>query len=209
MNITASTLLICDETLEYPVSLQKIRQNRNVSFAAEPDQTLIEYLGYSIVHPVALPVAPGNVITEAAPALVDGVWTQVWTQTPIDLEFARSQQSYLLNSACAAAITSGFTSSALGSPHQYPSQMTDQQNLTTRVMASLTPGLDPGWTTSFWCADPDGKWTWTTHTAAQIQQVGMDGASAVKSHQDRNAQLQAQLLAATNVAEVTAVVWAP
>jgi hypothetical protein len=210
MKITASTLLIRDATLEYPVTLLKLRQdNPNVSFAAEPDQTIVEGLGYSIVQPVPAPLVPlGDVITEAAPTLVNGVWTQTWVNIPAELDFAKTIQSSVLNSACANAIVSGFVSSALGSSHTYPSLMTDQQNLITRETASLYPGLAADWTTSFWCADAQGNWSWTAHTAAQIQQVGMDWRATIEALQNRNAMLQAQVKAAGSLEDVRNVVWA-
>lgn len=78
MNITASTLLIKVDDLTYPVSLLAIRQNNpNISFAAEPDESIIEALGYAIVTPQAAPA--GDVVTESAPTQVGGVWTQQWT----------------------------------------------------------------------------------------------------------------------------------
>lgn len=77
MNITASTLLIKVDDQTYPVGLYGVRQaNPNVSFAAEPDEAVINDLGYAVVTPVAQPV--GDVVTEAAPELVEGVWTQKW-----------------------------------------------------------------------------------------------------------------------------------
>lgn len=53
------------------------------------------------------------------------------------LAAAQAAQLVTLSSACAAAIVSGFTSSALGSPYTYPSKMTDQQNLASSITASL------------------------------------------------------------------------
>jgi hypothetical protein len=77
MKITAATLLINNETLEYPVSLFKVRQdNPTISFAAEPDESLIEDLGYSVVQ--SAPSPTGDVVTEDKPEQIDGVWTQKW-----------------------------------------------------------------------------------------------------------------------------------
>lgn len=77
MNITASTLLIKNETQEYPCSLLKVRQdNPNVSFAAEPDESIVNDLGFSVVAPTQPPA--GDVVTEDKPEQIDGVWTQKW-----------------------------------------------------------------------------------------------------------------------------------
>jgi hypothetical protein len=138
-----------------------------------------------------------------------GALTAVPAATDAELlEDAQATQVAVLSAACAAAIVSGFTSSALGAVHTYPSKVTDQQNLNASVTASLLPDIGTDWVTQFWCADATGAWAWTTHTAAQIQQVGKDGMSAVLALQDKNAQLAAEVIAATTVAAVQAVVWA-
>lgn len=84
---------------------------------------------------------------------------------------------------CQAAITYGFASDALGAPHTYPSQLTDQLNLMGSVTESLLPGLAADWTTVFWCADTIGLWLMRDHDAAQIQQAGRDGKAHVLSCQ--------------------------
>jgi hypothetical protein len=124
------------------------------------------------------------------------------------LATAQAAQIDLLNAACQAQIVAGFNSSALGASHTYPAQMTDQQNLSASVLASLLPNLPAGWTTPFWCADGGGSWSYANHTAAQIQQVGQDGKAAILACLTKKAQLAAQVEAATTVAAVQAVVWA-
>lgn len=124
------------------------------------------------------------------------------------LAAAQIAQVTILNNACASAIVAGFASSALGAPHTYPSKMTDQQNLSASVLASLMPGLAADWKTPFWCADASGAWAYTDHSAAQIQQVGQDGKAAVLACLQKKAQFAAQVESATTVAAVQAVVWA-
>ena len=119
----------------------------------------------------------------------------------------QASQGSLLNEACKAAIYAGFTSSALGTAHTYPAKDTDQQNLASSVLASIMPGVNSTWSTPFWCADSTGAWSWASHTAAQIQQVGNDGKAAVLSAMGKNQQLQEQILAATSVAAVQAITW--
>lgn len=120
---------------------------------------------------------------------------------------AQLAQITILNNACAAAIVAGFSSPALGAMHTYPSKMTDQQNLSASVLASLMPGLAADWVTPFWCADASGAWSYADHTAAQIQQVGQDGKAAILACLTKKAQLASQVDAATAVAAVQAVVW--
>lgn len=120
---------------------------------------------------------------------------------------AQQVQSAVVNAACATAITEGFTSSALGAPHMYPAKQTDQQNLSASVLASMYPNLPAGWTTPFWCADANGVWAWINHTAVQIQQAGGDGKAAILGCMSKNAALQAQITAATDVPSVQKINW--
>jgi hypothetical protein len=183
--------------------------NPLVSFPATMSAVDVAPYGYSIVQP-STPPAPSSFygILEGIPTQTNGVWTQTWTQTPISLASAQTIQSNIINSACANAIVAGFSSSALGSAYTYPSKTTDQQNLTASVLASIIPGLAANWTTPFWCANSSGVWSWVNHTAAQIQQVGADGKTAILALQSQNATLQAQIAAATTVDAVVAIVWA-
>lgn len=129
---------------------------------------------------------------------------------PTDAELlaaAQAERIGALTAACAAAITAGFTSSALGSPYTYGSTLTDQSNLQASVLRSLMPSLPGGWTTPFKCADAAGAWALREHTAAQIQQAGEDGMAMVVAAQQKLATLSAEVAAATTVAAVQAVAW--
>ncbi len=182
--------------------------NPLVSFPAVLSNASLSEFGYTVLQ-LTTPPATSQfyTIAEGTPTESNGVWTQTWTSTPIALADAQASQSQTLDSQCATAIVSGFTSSALGAAHTYPSQMTDQQNLTACVVASMYPGLAANWSIEFWCADSTGTWAWTAHTAAQIQQVGLDGKTQVMAYQTQNATLQAQVLAATTVDDVAKIVW--
>lgn len=121
---------------------------------------------------------------------------------------AKTKQIAILNAACQAQIYAGFDSSALGAVYHYPAKDRDQSNLAASVIASLYSGLPTGWTTPFWCADGNGVWSLRPHTAAQIQQVGADGKTAILSGITKNANLAAQVAAVTTtVAAVQAIVW--
>lgn len=125
----------------------------------------------------------------------------------VGLAQIKTAQLAIVGAACAAAITGGFQSSALGVAYTYPSQQSDQANLNANVVSSLLPGLPANWTTLQICGDANGKWGYMPHTAAQIQQVGVDGKAAILGCLTKNARLQAQIAAATTVAAVQAINW--
>lgn len=120
---------------------------------------------------------------------------------------AQAAQILVLKNACINAITSGYSSTALGSTYTYPSALTDQLNMAASVIASQLPGLASGWTTVFWCSDTAGAWAMRPHTAAQIQQAGSDGKAWVTAQQVKLASLTSQIAAATTVAAVQAIIW--
>jgi hypothetical protein len=184
--------------------------NPYTSFPAILKQTDVEPFGLNVVIPVGQPVPPNAyyTVTEGSPELVNGVWTQYWSVTPMPLASAQAAQIQLLSSACAQALVSGFTSSALGSAYIYPSGLIDQQNLSTAVISSMAPGLASTWTIPFWCSN-SGAWALTPHTAAQIQQVGTDWQAAKSALQTQYATLIAQVQAATTttVDAVAAIAW--
>lgn len=140
--------------------------------------------------------------------LVNGAMVQMPAPTAAQqLAEAQAAQVDFVDAACQGAIYAGFTSSALGTPYTYPAKATDQQNLSASVLASLLPGATSSWTTDFWCADPAGNWALRAHTAAQIQQVGVDGKSAISTAIAKKVQLESQIAAATTIAAVQAIVW--
>lgn len=106
---------------------------------------------------------------------------------------------------CQANILGGFLSSGLGTPHRYPSQMTDQINLMGSVTASLLPDLPAGWSTPFWCANEADVWEMRPHTAAQIQTVGSDGKAHVLACQQRLDALTLDISMADDAAALDAV----
>jgi len=119
----------------------------------------------------------------------------------------RAQKISALYAKCDSVITGGYTSSALGAPHTYPSSQTDQMNMMASVTASLLPNLQSGWTTPFWCADASGAWSMAQHTTTQIQQAGSDGKAFIVAAQEHLAVLTAQVNAAADAAAVAAIDW--
>lgn len=152
-------------------------------------------------------------------ALTEAQWiarnNQTWQVTNrklealpgIDLVTAQQTKLAELSAACQGAIFAGFDSSAMGAVHHYPAKDRDQSNLAGSVLASILPGLPINWTTPFWCADVVGNWAFVAHTAAQIQQVGIDAKSAIVVALERNATLASQVMAATTIEAVQGVVW--
>lgn len=75
--VTSSSLLIEVATGDYPISLYALAvKYEDRSFSVTPPRADIEALGYAVVEPTPFP--EGDVVTEGAPELVDGVWRQVW-----------------------------------------------------------------------------------------------------------------------------------
>jgi hypothetical protein len=144
--------------------------------------------------------------TELGPQPTIPELQQAWPS--VQLYQAQQQQLTLLSNNAKQAIIGGFSSSALGSAHLYPSGQTDQLNLTASVVASMLPGVPSTFTTLFYCATgTPAVWAFTPHTAAQIQQVGVDAKAWIQSQQATHATLGAEVMAATTVAAVQAVVW--
>lgn len=124
--------------------------------------------------------------------------------TLLTLPQAQAAQIAKISSACQAALVGGFTSSALGSAHTYPSQDADQRNLLSATMASQGQGST--WSTSLWCANGT-VWGLTPHTATQVQQVSADWLGYRQAQQQKYAALIAQINAATSVSAVQAINW--
>ncbi len=157
-------------------------------------------------EPPSLP--PDEIACTSAQAQAPQAWSFVNGALIESITFARASQCANLSVACAGAIVAGFASSALGVPHTYPSQPTDQSNLIGAEAASRNPANPSTWTVPFWCADSTGVWALRAHTAAQIQQVLADGVAARVALSQKLAGLVAQVNAATTIAAVQAVVWA-
>jgi hypothetical protein len=124
------------------------------------------------------------------------------------LAAAKTRQIAALSAACQKAIYAGFSSAALGNIYSYPFLAEDQTNMAGAVLLSTLPiAKTTGWTTDFWCADSAGVWLMHPHTAAQIQQVGIDADVAKRSQINKNISLAGQVTAATTVDAVNAIVW--
>jgi hypothetical protein len=190
--------------------------------------------------------------------VVDGQPGWITVASTLTLATAQSQQINYLSNACQEAIISGFTSSALGTAHTYPSKQTDQLNLTASVTTALIAQSNAGtwaadtayavgtvvevsgetyvcttagtsgaeaptwtdatttasvtdgtaawevWSTLFWAVDAN---SYLPHSVSQIQQVGLDAKAAIATLLYQNNTLGNQVMAATTVAAVQAIVW--
>ena len=117
-----------------------------------------------------------------------------------EFSFVKAAQIASLTASCGAAIVAGFPSSALGTAYTYPSQPNDQTNLIGAVAGGLA-------TINFWCADSEGVWGFTAHTALQIKQVLADGGTQRMNYSAKLLDLVTKVNAAATVVDVQAVVW--
>jgi hypothetical protein len=137
----------------------------------------------------------------------DEVFDEISALDLAPLPTAKERKIAELTQSCEADIVGGYSSSALGASHTYPSTMTDQINMMGSVTASLLPDLGSGWSTPFWCADSSDEWSFQPHSVVQIRQAGSDGKAHIVNCQGKLQQLSAAVFAATTPDEVAAVVW--
>ena len=119
------------------------------------------------------------------------------------LEQKKSEKINEINVACAKAITSGFSSDALGDTHTYQSEQTDQLNLIGVVIA----GQDDYFKCGIEDADGNVTWNYEKHTIAQLQQVLQDGKVHKQGLLQKANTLKTQVANATTIADVEAIVW--
>lgn len=115
-------------------------------------------------------------------------------------------QKRILNFECERVIKSGFVSSALGTPHTYPTKTEDQRNLSDLKLGGVGGPFD---------ADDGNGQQMIAHTAAQIDQVWSDGKDfkIAMITQCKTLKAQVDTIAAgegtveEKVAAIEAVVW--
>lgn len=138
--------------------------------------------------------------------VVNGVLTQTGPAPSAALLLIQAQavQIAKISADCAVALTAGFSSSALGTAHTYPSQDTDQRNLQNAVSVSI--GAASGWTTPVWCESGE-TWSLASHTAAQVQQVNADWLAFRVALQQKYAGLVSQITSAKTISDAKAAAW--
>ncbi|MBM9578995.1 hypothetical protein JWG45_17755, partial [Leptospira sp. 201903070] len=114
-----------------------------------------------------------------------------WT---IDLEKKKDSICNLVNSICETKIVSGFSSSALGSPHFYGSDRDDQLNLVGSV--SLNSSVP------YKCTDSNNVKEYIVHSAQQIKQVLSDGAIRKTFLLQKGSDLKSAIQSAATVEEI-------
>ncbi|MEM5400866.1 hypothetical protein [Paraburkholderia unamae] len=140
---------------------------------------------------VCVPADPGNADYQAY--LASG---EVATAVPVS--YYQTQQAAQLTQECNAAITGGFTSTALGPSYSYPSDPNSQGNQGCAA-ASPNGGM-------LWCA-LGGNWALVQHTQAQAQQVCSSFMTYLNNCQAKLVALKAQVAAATTQVDVQSVSW--
>lgn len=150
-------------------------------------------------------VGEGEVLFEApaSPEELDGAFPG---RAADQLAAVKAAKVRALTASCEAAILEGYTSDALGTPHLYPANLTDQINMLSSV-ADAGLEHEEGWTTPFTCRDGEGSWDWRNHTASQIQQAGADGKAAITAIRAHLKELRDQVAAAADAGAVAEIAW--
>lgn len=118
----------------------------------------------------------------------------------LGLAEAKSLKVAEINTKAESLITSGFNSSALGSPHTYQSDRDDQLNL----LGTYQAGVD----SLFKCLPSNSEeWEWKLHTPEQLKQVIQDGAAYKSELLQRANLLKGQVKAATVKRELNSIAW--
>ncbi|MVV51923.1 hypothetical protein EJA72_27325 [Pseudomonas sp. PB120] len=142
---------------------------------------------------------PEGLTAKPKPSAAYQWWQGEWVQ---DLTSLHALQAAKVNAGCVATITGGFWSSALGSPHQYSSEMDDQLNLTGAVLRGLEM--------LYACRDQQGVKAFRSHTVAQLRQVSDDFTDyklLMLLEANRLKQLLDQALLAGDPAAIEVVIW--
>lgn len=116
-----------------------------------------------------------------------------------EINIAKNKKILRIKTQCSLAITSGFSSNALGKLHTYPSDRDDQINLAKYVQT--------GSEVEFKCTDENGVTEFRIHTAAQLKEVLDDGAKFSLAALKRCEVLKQQVQSCLTLEDVDAVTW--
>jgi hypothetical protein len=108
-----------------------------------------------------------------------------------------------LRKSCRDTLLGGFTSTALGVIHSYPSTETDQQNLRDALLTSIS---SPALESPLWCTN-SGGWKMKPHTALQVEQVHSDWIAFRIAQQQRLLLLQTSANMAASAEALAAITW--
>jgi len=142
---------------------------------------------------------------EVEPTKVGEIYSQTYTVYPlVGSEASKAFDRFLLTKisdikqAARLERDAGFTSSALGTPHEYGSTLEDRINLI---------GANQGGQPTNYNAKEAGVRVRKVHTQAQMNKVLADGFTALQVINDKEATLLATVEAATTVADLTLISW--
>ena len=158
-----------------------------------------------IVAADVMPWSMGDQIFASVQAILDA--QQARLVPPGGLTQQKAAKSNELRAAATKVVNGGFMSTALGSPHVYPSMPAARADMTASVTASLLPDLPQDWTTPFWCADANGDEALRDHTVDQIRKAGSDGKAMMDTAEQNLAGLLAQVDAAQDVDALGSIIW--
>jgi len=117
---------------------------------------------------------------------------------PQSLEDAKAEKLLQIDSEETLLVESGFDSDALGTTHRYSSDEKSQFNLVGSVVAAED--------TNYKCADAAGESIYRFHTAAQIQQVLVDGKNVKLAAMEAAEIKRYQVGIAVSTAELDAII---
>lgn len=119
----------------------------------------------------------------------------------VELQNAKVAKIIELNTACNQTILNGFSSTCMGTEHQYKFDMEYQGNITQQgVMLTLDPTIE----TVIWPTSDAGV---IPHTREQFIQLCKDAQNWKATNIYRYFELKAQVEACTVIADVEAFVW--
>lgn len=124
-----------------------------------------------------------------------------WKTADDLLSEAKQIKKAQLSTQCNQAITAGFTSSALGTEHTYPSDDEAQRNFHSELDRI---NLDSTYTTIYFKTFDSG---YMAHTIDQFKQVFIDGHTSGRSQIAKLNQLKADVDKATTPDEVVQIEW--
>lgn len=136
-DVTDSMMFVEVATGNYPVSFNMIRElfKNTVSFRAYPPVEDIQQLGYEPVVDSAKPT--GDVVTEGAPALVDGVWTRTWIVRNLDLTETAAKLADARTTLCQAVNALRDNNLAYGMRYVFPDTLEGGVQMRDKDLSNL------------------------------------------------------------------------
>jgi hypothetical protein len=189
---------------QYPYSESELRaDNFGTSFPLDLTGVDLSDFGVVVVGPTAMPSTTiEQAIDEATPALVEGVWQQVWTvraRTADELTAAKLAKWELVKAKYQAVLAAGLPIAGLGTVQTDPASFDNiHQAMTGAIVAQM---LSLPYTINFTLANN----TSPTLNGAQMLSIG-EACGNFKSHlHDHSQTLRSQIEATATFAALEAV----